>query len=283
MRIVIPAFLGLVFLVILSTFFGSWYTIDQGEKGVLTRNGAFAGVAEPGLGFKLPFVDGVTTLSTRTEIVTLDKLEGTSSDQQLATMRISVNYRLVGSEAERIYSQFGSEDAVVERLITPRVYQQVKNVFGRYTAQTTITQREKLNADIREALASSVKGPVVIEGVQLEDVSFSQAYNDAIEQRMSAEVEVQKSEQQAKNAVAQAKKSVTEAQAEADSNLAKARAAAEAVRIAGQAEADSIKAKGQALKENPALLQYQALGKGWDGVLPVTMVPGSALPFIGVK
>jgi regulator of protease activity HflC (stomatin/prohibitin superfamily) len=124
---------------------------------------------------------------------------------------------------------------------------------------------------------------VVIEGVQLEDVSFSQAYNDAIEQRMSAEVEVQKSEQQAKNAVAQAKKSVTEAQAEADSNLAKARAAAEAVRIAGQAEADSIKAKGQALKENPALLQYQALGKGWDGVLPVTMVPGSALPFIGVK
>lgn len=283
MRIIVPGFLLLAFLFIVTSIFGSWYTIDQGELGVLTRNGAVTGVASPGLGYKLPIVDGVTRISTRTEIMSLEGIEAYSSDSQMATMRISVNYSIVGSEVQKVYSQYGSQTGIADRLIRPRVYQQLKNIFGQYSAMTAISQRAKLNADVSAALQASVKGPVIIEGVQLEDISFSKAYMEAIESRMTAEVEVQKSEQQAKNAVAQAKKTVTEAQAQADSNLAQAKAAAEAVRIAGEAEADSIKAKGQALRENPALLQYQALGKGWDGVLPVTMVPNAVLPFIGAK
>ena len=32
----------------------SWYTVDQGERGVVLRNGAVVSEAEPGLGFKIP-------------------------------------------------------------------------------------------------------------------------------------------------------------------------------------------------------------------------------------
>jgi regulator of protease activity HflC (stomatin/prohibitin superfamily) len=35
----------------LAVAFGSWYTVDQTERGVLLRNGAIIGVAQPGLGF----------------------------------------------------------------------------------------------------------------------------------------------------------------------------------------------------------------------------------------
>ena len=38
------------FIVLMS----SWYTIDQGERGVILRNGAVVGTAEPGLNFKAP-------------------------------------------------------------------------------------------------------------------------------------------------------------------------------------------------------------------------------------
>lgn len=31
---------------------GSWYTIDQTQRGVILRNGAVVGTAQPGLGFK---------------------------------------------------------------------------------------------------------------------------------------------------------------------------------------------------------------------------------------
>lgn len=63
---------------------------------------------------------------------------------------------------------------------------------------------------------------------------------------------------------------------------AEAQASADAVRLAGNAEADAIRAKGAALRDNPTLISLTAAEK-WNGQLPGTMVPGAALPFIGVK
>jgi regulator of protease activity HflC (stomatin/prohibitin superfamily) len=43
-------------LVILVIAAGSWYTVDQTERGVRLRYGAVIGTAQPGLGFKLPLI-----------------------------------------------------------------------------------------------------------------------------------------------------------------------------------------------------------------------------------
>ena len=43
-------------LVILMIAAGSWYTVDQTERGVRLRYGAVIGTAQPGLGFKLPLI-----------------------------------------------------------------------------------------------------------------------------------------------------------------------------------------------------------------------------------
>lgn len=74
----------------------------------------------------------------------------------------------------------------------------------------------------------------------------------------------------------------TRAQAEADARLAQATAEAKSIELRGQAEAAAIHAKGAALRDNPALVQLIQAEK-WDGKLPTTMVPSSAVPFIGVK
>ena len=50
-------------LVVLIAILGSWYTVDQTERGVLLRNGAVIGTAQPGLGFKVPLIDGVEKIS----------------------------------------------------------------------------------------------------------------------------------------------------------------------------------------------------------------------------
>ncbi len=58
MRQILPkALAGIVILGILSVVLGSWYTIDEGERGVVLRYGAVSGVAQPGLGFKIPVID----------------------------------------------------------------------------------------------------------------------------------------------------------------------------------------------------------------------------------
>lgn len=277
----IASFLAFIFGI--TVLFGSWYTVDEGERAVLTRNGAVIGVAEPGLGFKLPFIDSARKITVRTEMVSIDSLEAYSKDQQAATMKVTVNFRVMPDQAVAVYTQYGSVEALARRIILPRVNEELKTVFGQYTAMSAIQSRDKLNADVRAQISKAVEGPIIVEGVQIENIDFSEAYEGAIEARMQAEVEVQKSQQQALNAAALADKARAEAQGAADSNLALAKASAEGVRLQGEAEAASIRAKGMALRDNPALLQYQAIGEGWDGQLPKTMVPGSTLPFLSIK
>ena len=50
---------GIAALVAASAALGSFYTVDEGDRGVILRNGAVIGVADPGLHFKLPFFDDV--------------------------------------------------------------------------------------------------------------------------------------------------------------------------------------------------------------------------------
>lgn len=271
-----------IFLAGISIVFGSWYTIDEGERGVLTRNGAVVGVATPGLGFKMPFMDGVEKITVRTEIINFDKLGAYSRDQQSAEMRISVNFRILPDAVKEVYSNYGSAEGIAARLIQPRINEELKTVFGQFTAVSAIQEREKLNTLVREAIAGSVGGPIVIEGVQIENIDFSNAYEESIEQRMLAEVEVQKLRQNAEREKVQAEITVTQAKAKADAVRAAANAEAEAIRIKGDAEAAAIKSRGAALRDNPGLVDLTAVEK-WKGDLPSTMVPGSALPFIGIK
>ncbi len=273
---------GLAGLLVVGLFFGSWYTVNQGERGVITRFGAVVGVAEPGLGFKTPFITTVTHLSVQTQKLLLDGEEAYSQDQQPAHLVLSVNYSIVPGEVADVYAQFSNIENLEARLIMPRVRQQLKNIFGHYTAATAISNRDRLNSEVRTAIQEAVRGPVEIEGVQIEDLKFSPAYEEAIEARMTAEVEVQKSRQKVENEKQLAQITITQAQAKADSQLALAKAEAEAARIRGEAEASAIKAKGDALKENPDLVKF-TLADRWNGVLPTTMVPGGGVPLLDIR
>jgi regulator of protease activity HflC (stomatin/prohibitin superfamily) len=277
--IAIGATVALGFLIVVG---GSFYTVDEGERGVILRTGAVVGTAEPGLGFKFPFIDKIVKISVQSKAQIYEQVSTYSRDQQAAMINLSVNYRLPADQVEKIYAEYGGEAGVVNRLIDRRVYEQVKNVFGQFNAVTAIQERSRLNADVEEAIRRTVQGPVIIDSVQIENIDFSDAYEQSIENRMLAEVEVQKLRQNAEREKVQAQITVTQANARADAVRAEAEAQAAATRLAGEAEADAIRAKGAALRDNPSLINLTAAEK-WNGQLPATMVPGSALPFIGVK
>ncbi|KPF46500.1 prohibitin family protein [Rhizobium sp. G187] len=273
---------GVAGIAVLMVVTGSFYTVDEGERGVILRTGAVVGTAEPGLGFKLPFLDRVVMVSTQSRAQIYDEVATYSRDQQAANLKLSVNYRLPPDQVERIYADYGGEDGLVSRLVDRRVYEQTKTVFGRFNAATAIQERARLNAEIEQAIRESVIGPVIIDSVQVENIDFSEAYEQSIENRMLAEVEVQKLRQNAEREKVQAEITVTQANAQAASIRAEAEARAEATRLAGDAEADAIRAKGAALRDNPELINLTAAER-WDGQLPTTMIPGAAVPFIGTK
>lgn len=276
-------FIGTVFIGLagFTLIFGSWYSVDEGERGVLLRNGAVTGVASPGLGFKLPLFDDVVGISVRTNVERY-KLAAYSADQQAADMEVSVTYRIPADTVKDVYSHYSTAEGVINRLVMPRLMQETKVVFGQYTAVKAIQSRAALNAQVFDAVTSAVKGPVIIEGIQIENIDFSHAYEQSIEARMLAEVEVQKFRQQAEREKVQAEITVTKAKAEADSVRARAKAEADAITMKGDAEALAIKAKAAALAQNDNLVSLTTAEK-WNGTLPTTMVPGSTVPFLSVK
>ena len=270
---------GLLAVLLLIALMGSWYTVNETERGVLLRNGALVGVVEPGLSFKIPLIETVKRISVQSNATTYQGLQAYSKDQQTATLNVSVSWHVVPAEVGKVYMQYQDLDGLVSRLISRQVPTQVENVFGQYNAVSAVQNRGKFVADVTKAIRDSVTGPVVIDGVQVENIDFSDDYERSIALRMKAEVEVKTREQMLATEQVEAQIVVTRAQADADSKVAQAKADAEATRLRGSAEADAIKAKTLALSSNPMLIELTKAER-WDGKLPTTVLPNGALPCI---
>ncbi|MGU3286418.1 prohibitin family protein [Methylobacterium mesophilicum] len=273
---------GVLFAFLLSTAFGSFFTVDQRERAVILRNGAISGEADPGLHFKMPFVDTVVEISTESHRAEFDKMEAYSRDQQPATLRLSVLYSIPPARVTEVYTRFTSRQGMEDRIIRPKVYEQAKNVFGQFDAVTAVQDRTKLNAEIAKAVHEAIGGmsaPITVEAVQIEDIQFSPEYMRSIEQRMQAAVEVDRLKQNALREQVQAQIVETQARGQANATRQRAEAEAAAITLRGNAEATAIKARADALGANPGLVALTQAEK-WDGKLPTTMVPGGSVPMI---
>lgn len=256
------------------------YTIDQGYRGAHTRMGALVDVVQPGMHFKIPFIDGVRKLKVRTQTIkwshTRDgdsRLQTYSQDQQPATVAITVTWSALADEKSiaRTFTQYGSVDALETAVIVPSVAEGFKNRFGNYNSVNAIQKRALLNSEVSEEVNRLTKGaPVKIESIQIQDIEFSEAYEQAVEARMTAQVEVEKKTQDKLTA-----------QINADMTVIDAEAKAKSVKLAGDAEASAIRAKADALAQNARLVEYTAAQR-WDGVLPTTMIPGGGVPMISL-
>lgn len=273
---------GVVVLLGLSAGFGSFYTVDQKERAVILRNGATIGVADPGLHWKVPFIDDYVKISMESKAIEFPNVPAYSRDQQTAEISIVVNYHLVPADSSLIYERYGGESGVVSRIVVPKVNEQLKNVFGQFNAVTSIQDRSRLNTQVAQAITDAINGPIIIDSVQITNIDFSNAYEQSIEARMLAEVEVQKLAQNAEREKVQAQITVTKAKAEADARIAQAQAEAQAIQLKGEAEATAIEARGKALANNPAVIQLVQAEK-WNGTLPQTMIPNGTVPFLSVE
>ncbi|MBO6267491.1 MAG: hypothetical protein J6M06_04580 [Synergistaceae bacterium] len=257
--------------------FSSMYTVEQGERGVVLRWGKLSEVVDAGLHFKMPLVDSVKYMSVRTQKSKL-KLEIYSKDIQGATVEVSVNYALSPAAVGNVYTVGGLDYA--DRYVMPQLMAKPKDIFGKYNAVHIVQNREKIAAEIMKELEASFKeGGVIIQSVQLENIDFSKAYEDSVEERMKAEVEVQKVQQNLERERINAEMLRAKAKGEADARLLQATAQAEAISKIGEAEARAIRAKSEAMRENPNYIQMLQAER-WDGKLPQSVIPNAAIPIL---
>lgn len=270
-------------LVVVCFVFGSWYTIESTERGVQLTNGAVKGIAEPGLHFKLPVFQDVEKISIKAQHASYPTITAYSNDSQAANIRVSVNWHIDPGAVAIIYKRFGtSMDAVKHALVDPNVPQAIEDTLGQYTAIRAVQDRLSLVADVNKAVRATAGNQVVIDAVYVENTDFSDAYDQSIERRMQAEVAIQTRRQNKQTEEVEAEIKVIKANAEAESQLAVATAHAKAVKLQGEADAYAIEKKGEAIRNNPQIVAL-ITAQNWKGILPTTMVPGGAVPFVNVN
>jgi len=160
-----PGFLtgGAVVIALVVVLFSTYFTIDQGERGVILHWGAVVGEAEPGLHFKLPVITTIEKISVQVQKEGFEKtadsdtrLQAYSRDQQPATIAMAVNYHV--TEASAVYAQYGSLANMKSRIINSRAYEEFKNVFGQFDAADAIQKRELKQKKTRSCSKQDEKG-----------------------------------------------------------------------------------------------------------------------------
>ncbi|ECT1022489.1 SPFH domain-containing protein [Salmonella enterica] len=117
-------------------------------------------------------------------------------------------------------------------------------------------------------------GPVGIQVISLSYVGkpeYPPTVIDSINAKVTANQKTLQREQEVKQREAEANMLRAEADGQADAKLTLA-----------EAEAKSIRIRGDALRQNPEVMQLEAINK-WNGTLPQYMTSGANTPFIQVK
>ncbi|MBP9760464.1 MAG: hypothetical protein KBD24_03835 [Candidatus Pacebacteria bacterium] len=284
---------GVVVLVLFSiiVLFSGFYIVSEGTRGVLTRNGAFVAVKEPGFGLKIPVLDSVVDMEIRNMRLEVP-VNVYSSDTQQYKAGVSVNYDLSPAEVERIFKSEGVYYA--ERRLRPLVETLLKEVAGKYSAQKTIQERDVFGNAVRDAVkAAASEYGINITEVQITNIDFTDQFERAIETAMLAKAKVEeernvleqrriKAETMVVDATAQANANREQAKGEADAKVTQAKAEAQRIAEIGEAEAKAMRQKSEALRNNPELTAYTyaLAAMKWNGTLPTQFVPGSAIPFV---
>lgn len=254
---IVASFIAAIVLLVL--IFGSWVTIDAGNRGVVLRMGAVTGeIMGEGFNSKAPFVTEVVEMEVRLQKEQVET-EGASKDLQTVKAEIAANIRVSPDKVAELYQKVGLEYRA--RVVDPSMQESIKAVLAVYTAEELITKREKAREDIEVLLATKLtEHGIILEAINIVDFDFSKSFNDSIEAKVTAE----------QNALA-AKNKLEQVKYEAQQRFAEA-----------EGKAKSMQIESEAIAKNPQILQLRALEK-WNGVLPSVIAGNESIPMISIQ
>ncbi len=166
---------------------GSLFIVRQTEQALVVRLGQpVRVVTEPGLNFKVPFVDSVISIDKRILDLENPAQEVIASDQKRLVVDAFARYRI--TDALRFYQTVGSINAGNNQLST-LLNASLRRVLGETTFSHVVRdERAALMARIREQLdrEANVYGITVVD-VRIRRADLPEQNSQAVYQRMQTE------------------------------------------------------------------------------------------------
>ena len=256
--------LGVALLVLANSF----VVVPAGYVGVVFNilRGVQSSPLGEGVHFVVPGWQQVILYAARVKEVTLSaphegekradtSIRARSKEGLEIGVDVTVQYRILKDRAPRLHQEVGP--GYLETLIVPQVRSKVRDAVGQYNAAELIsTQRTALEAAVIQGLEEALREyHIELVSVLLREIRIPETVAKVIEEKQTAEQQVQIEINRRKQAEIAAQRRVIEAQGERDAAILRA-----------EGEAKAIELRGRALKNAPEVVQLTFAEKLAPGV-----------------
>ncbi|RUO26730.1 protease modulator HflC [Aliidiomarina minuta] len=253
--------IGVIVVILALLGYSSLFTIAEGERGIVIRFGKVAQddegqavVYQPGLHFKMPFIERIEKLDARVKTLDGEADRFITSEQKDLIVDAFVKWR-ISDFAQFYLSTGGGNRAQAEGLLMRRINSGLRSEFGSRTIQDIVSgEREDLmeQALMQAADGSSDLGIQVLD-VRVKQINLPDEVSEAIYARMRAE----------RNAVAREHRSegrqeseFIRADVDARVTVMLADAEREARQIRGEGDAEAAGIYGEAYGMDPEFFSF---------------------------
>ncbi len=291
----------------------SIHTVDAGTVAVVKQLGKIQNVRTAGTYFDFWLIRTYDVYDAKVQEISI-QTQAYTSDSQPMDIALTVQFQIQTDKVEEIASNYGQLQLLSSRIQNVSI-ERTKAILSSYKAEDLIAQRANVSPAVEEAIRTAIsdKYYVTFNAAVLTDISFSDAFEAAVEAKMTAEQNKLQAEYENQKKIAAAEAELEVAKTQAEAKIAAAEGDAEAKLAIAEAEAKALKMKAVEIAralgftinesaqtdgtivyeidftgktpEEIALIQdylkYQEYLATWDGKLPDTLVTdGSATVMI---
>lgn len=270
------------FLLLIVAVMNSYYIVIEGHVGVVKRFGEAKDQENPGLHFKIPFIETVEMIEVRTR-KNAEKMASSTKEQMPVTVEVSVNWTVNKEATLDLFKKYGGLNQFEQRILDPRFRSATKDTIPQFEAEQLIQDRASAIQGIERRLSDEMAAfPVVVDNIQIENIGLPQKYINSIEIKQTEKNLAAAEEHKLERQRLEALRAVNTADAKAKGILKVAEAEAQSILLKGKAEAEAIEAKAKALKNNPLIVKLTE-AQAWDGKLPSTMMGEGVMPIMDIR
>jgi membrane protease subunit HflC len=262
--------IGIAAVVVVAVIMMTAFTVDQRELAIKKRLGKIVTSSyEPGLHFRIPFVEEVIRFDGRLQTLDAPAKEYQTKEKKFVVVDSFVKWRI--KDAERYYLSTNGDLLNASRLLSARVNTASRDEFAKHPIQDAISeQRKSIMAVIAANVAeNSFELGIEIIDVRVKKIDFPKKLSEAVFRRMRTE-----RERRAKELRAEGKEAASRIHAGADRAKIEilANAYREAEKVRGEGDAKSAATYAAAFNQDAEFYAFwrslqsylKAFGKGGD-------------------
>lgn len=174
--------LGVAAILVLSAIWGSMFSVDQTELANVRRFGTVVYPREqpvnPGLHFKLPFVDTVDRMQVTLQTVHVPPFDVLTIDNQRVTINENFNYTIPREQFYHIMYEVGrAEDVNINDQVLTVVMDRTARVFAAQNMVTVNAQREAIQAQVEHTITEATRSLFGIDTHSLQIAAIKPSEN----------------------------------------------------------------------------------------------------------